>query len=174
MSNSITNRRTVSIAVAMALLCLLSACKAGGNTEGIAMKSDVGQQKERQYIVLNIVAFNYYDRSIFDIYLSGHSASGALSAFGGAKGIVAGVHLPLGKQTLTWVLDGPEGMIRNGETVTTKSNLLIERSQIPNGTRYLGLHIYPDETAEITYADGPPSMTPRGRKLYDERKRNGN
>ncbi len=162
-------------AFSLAMLATLSACQADTNTtlESLMNLDSKHQKKEAKYVILNVVAFNYYDRPIHDVYLSGKGAAGAMSAYGGAHGIIAGVQLPLGEQTLTWELGGPKGTPRNGETVTVKNKLVIEISNLRQGVRYLGLHIYPDATAELNFAEDLPEMTERGRELYNARRKNG-
>lgn len=167
MNQCLANRRRLSAATAMAFMVPLTACQADTNSTSTTPMTTIKQAENREYVVLNIEAFNYYDRSIHDVSLSGKGASGAMSAFGGAQGIIAGVQLPLGSQTLTWELGGPKGTHRNGETLTIKNKLAIDKASIPAGTRYLGLHIYPDETAELTFVAGLPEMTPRGQKLFE-------
>ena len=67
-------------------------------------------------------------------------------------------------------MDGPEGMARNGERVKMKSKIAISPKIVPQGTRYLGLHLYPDDTAEVTFAEFIPDRTARGEKIRLARK----
>jgi hypothetical protein len=46
-----------------------------------------------------------------------------------------------------------------------KNTLMIRPEQIPLGTQALGLHLYPDDTAEVTFAESIPERTARGRKI---------
>ena len=64
-------------------------------------------------------------------------------------------------------------MARNGDTVTAKNKLVIDRERIPSDARYVGVHIYPDDTAELSFANGLPKATDRGRQLWEEGSRNG-
>jgi hypothetical protein len=50
---------------------------------------------------------------------------------------------------------------------------MISPEQIPPGTRYLGLHLYPDDTAEITFAEVIPETTARGDKIRSAREQHG-
>lgn len=83
----------------------------------------------------------------------------------GATGTITSVRIPFGNQTLRWTLGGPEGQARNGEQVQIKNTLVILPGQITPETRYLGLHLYPDDTAEITLSPYIPSFTERGEKI---------
>ncbi|SFG12101.1 hypothetical protein SAMN05518865_108204 [Duganella sp. CF458] len=118
-------------------------------------------------IVLSVVLFSYMNRPIFDVLLNG-SDIGAAIAYGGGGGIMTGETIPFGPQKLSWCLGGPEGMPRNGDTVIAKNALAISRDQVPPNSRYLGVHIYPDDTAELTFAEYIPERTPRGESILAE------
>ena len=162
------DRRIYVRAFILALLSPLSACQADSNpTDGTFPMNQSKGNNQREYVTFNAVTFNYTKTAVFDVFLSGKNAGGAGPLSGGG-GIMAGVQIPLGEQTLTWILGGPEGMARNGETVTCKNKITIEKTSIPSETRYVGVHIYPDDTAELTFANGLPTATNRGRKLWEE------
>ena len=145
----------------LALLATLSACQADTNsTGGTTPMNNSNGTNQRAYVILNAVTFNYTKTAVFDVFLSGKNAGGAGPLSGGG-GIMAGVQLPLGEQTLIWRLDGPEGMARNGDTVTAKNKLVIERERIPSDARYVGVHLYPDDTAELSFANGLPMVCQR-------------
>ena len=61
-------------------------------------------------------------------------------------------------------------MPRNGEIMTARNQLIISPEQMPAGTRYLGIHVYPDDTVEFTFAVGLPERTARGEKILSARK----
>lgn len=46
-----------------------------------------------------------------------------------------------------------------------KNTLVITPEQIPLRMQYLGLHLYPDDTAEASFAESLPERTARGRKI---------
>lgn len=118
--------------------------------------------------VLAVVMYSHLDRPIHDIIFNGTDL-GVANKYGGT-GTITGVRIPFGIQTLTWDLGGPEGMARNGEQVKMKNEIVISPEQIPPGTRYIGLHLYPDDTAEITFAEFIPERTARGKKILSARK----
>jgi hypothetical protein len=111
-------------------------------------------------IVLNIVVFSYWNRPIFEVNIDGQGdeASGAYPNTG--KGVTGGVSLTLGPKKVSWRLDGPEGMPRNGDTLVNKNRL--ELVDIHPGARYLGIHIYPDETVELSTSVGRPEPSEKG------------
>ena len=125
-----------------------------------------GNRRVPQEAVLNVVMYSNLDRPIHDIIFNG-SDLGVANKFGGT-GTITGVRIPFGQQTLTWTLGGPEGMARNGEIAKVKNKLAISPEQIPSGTRYIGLHLYPDDTAEVTFAEFIPERTARGEKILSE------
>lgn len=51
-----------------------------------------------------------------------------------------------------------------------KNTLMIKPEQILPGTRYLGLHLYPDDTAEVTFSESMPEKSTRGREIIADRK----
>ncbi|SDH69086.1 hypothetical protein [Janthinobacterium sp. YR213] len=126
-------------------------------------------QAVRKEIWLNVEMVSYVDRPIFDIIFNGTDL-GVMDEFG-STGTITEVRIPFGIQALKWTLDGPKDSPRNGEVVTIKNQLVISAEQIPLGTRYLGLHLYPDDTAEITFADSIPERTARGEKILAARKK---
>jgi hypothetical protein len=111
-------------------------------------------------VVLNIVVFSYWDRPIFEVNIDGQGdeASGAYPNTG--KGVTGGVSLTLGPKKVTWRLDGPEGLPRNGDTLVNKNRL--ELVEVPPGANYLGIHIYPDETVELSTSVGRPEPSVKG------------
>ncbi|MBT2791050.1 hypothetical protein [Paraburkholderia strydomiana] len=121
-------------------------------------------------IVLSVVLYSYLDRPIFDVMLNGSGIGGANSY--GTNGMITGIRVPFGKQGLTWRLDGPPGMARNGETVAMKNSINLVAEQIPADAHYLAVNIYPDDTAEFVFDESIPDTTPRG-KIIDERRQHG-
>ncbi|SFG12125.1 hypothetical protein SAMN05518865_108205 [Duganella sp. CF458] len=123
-------------------------------------------------IVLSVVLFNYVNRPIFEVLLNGSDIGGAM-AYGGGGGIMTGETIPFGAQTLSWRLSGPEGTPRNGDTVMAKNALAIGKNQVPPNSRYLGVHIYPDDTAEFTFSQYIPEVSPRGETILAEVRKRG-
>lgn len=119
-------------------------------------------------VYLNISVFNYIDRPIFDIMMNSTNFMAASSH--GASGSIAVMieqAVTLGPQVVTWKLDGPKGMKRNGETVTAKNRLTFDT--VPRDAKWLGLHIYDDETVEVQFSKGTPGelQTARGRAMIE-------
>jgi hypothetical protein len=117
-------------------------------------------------IYLNISLFSYLDRPIFDVLMNGADFMGSSAhGFYGANGVIAMQPVSLGEQIVSWRLDGPQGAAGNGETVTAKNRPVLD--SVPIGTKWLGLHIYPDYTVEIRLSKGSPSelQTERGARI---------
>jgi len=120
-------------------------------------------------VVLDVVLFSYLNRPIFDVFIDGKvgETSDAYPSTGG--GIFTGVPFALGPKKVTWRLDGPKGTPRNGETVANKNPLRLD--SVVQGAKFLGVHIYPDDTVELTTSVGVPDRTPRGITMAQEHRR---
>ncbi|WP_027865198.1 hypothetical protein [Massilia alkalitolerans] len=117
---------------------------------------------------MNISLFSYLDRPIFDVDMNGTDFMSALEhSFYGSNAVMVEQMITLGPQIVTWRLDGPEGMPRNGETVRARNIPIL--NEIPSGVTWLALHIYDDETVEIKLSKGSKFEleTERGRKIID-------
>ena len=123
----------------------------------------------KDYAVLNVEAFSFVDRFLTTIMFNGQDL-GVMNKFG-RTGLITGVRIPYGVQSLSFKLDGPKGTPRNGETVTVKNTMVVH--EIPKGTEYVGLNIYPDFTAELTFSSEWPEISARGEQIRAERKKNG-
>ena len=117
-------------------------------------------------INLSVVMYSYLNRPVFDIFLNKEDL-GASGPYG-STGIITGAQIPFGPQTLSWRIDGPPGTPNNGDTVHVRNVLTVRAEQILSKTRYLGLHIYPDYTAEIVLCDDMPDRTVRGEKILKD------
>ena len=119
-------------------------------------------------VYLNISIFSYLDRPIFDVFMNKTNFIGAEArAFYGSNGVMLGQKITLGAQKVTWRLGGPEGMARNGETVIAKNVPVLK--EIPNDIKWLALHIFDDDTVEITLSKGTPDEleSPRGKAIIE-------
>lgn len=155
LKSMISGRRSAICLIGLGLMMPLVACGQGG-------------KKMPKGIVLNVEMISYVDHVITNIIFNGEDL-GVMNKFG-ATGTIAGVRIPFGIQTLRWELDGPEGTPRIGEIVTLKNQLVVLPEQIPAGTHYLGLHLYPDDTAEIIFSESVPEVSARGKKIRAARK----
>ncbi|MDQ4629881.1 MULTISPECIES: hypothetical protein [Janthinobacterium] len=152
----LSGRRSVIGLIGLGLMMPLAAC-------------GQGKKKMQKETALHVEVFSYIDRIIIDISFNG-TGLGVMNRYG-RTGTITDVYIPFGIQTLRWRLDGPEGTPRNGEVVTPKNQLVISPEQISPGTRYLGIHLYPDDTVEFTFADSIPEQTARGQKILANRKK---
>ena len=147
-----SRRQFIQPIAAMAMLSPLLGCAAGG-------------AKEKKMVELSYVKYNYTDRVIFDIFLNGHGG-GVAPAYGGGNSVSLFTTFELGgPQTLTWRDAG------TGDTFTAKNPLFIREEDIPKSEKHasqIAIHIYPDQTAELTFAIGTPPPTPRGAAILKE------
>lgn len=111
-------------------------------------------------VTLDVVYFNYYNRPIFDAFIDGKAGDSSTPYPYTGGSTISGVSLTLGPKKVTWRLDGPEGMPRNGETVVAKNRL--ELVGLPPGAEFLAVHIYPDETVELVASRHYPQKTEKG------------
>jgi hypothetical protein len=141
------------ILCSLASLSLLSPLVAYG--EG-TRKGSLFMSKQ---VVVDVVVFNYLDIPIFDVYLDGKMIGGSASLSESPYGqfsTVAGVSIPLGPQTLTWRDAG------SGKTFTVKNAPTLTAEKIPPNARSLGVHIYPDNTAELIFSKDALEQSKRG------------
>lgn len=158
--------RSISLSFAVLLTSAIAACQptsppsAAMNTE----KNDI--------VYFDVALFSYLDRPIFDVYLNGHDigVSGVRPLGGGGSGLMTGVAVPIGPQKLTWRLGGPEGAPSNGDTVTASNQPTLTRPD-PK-LRYLGVHVYPDNTVELIPEEFWPEVTEKGLESIRQREKN--
>ena len=117
-------------------------------------------QDGKEIAYFSVSAISYIERPIFAVKLNG------IEVGAGGGSVMAGVAVPLGLQSLTWRLGGPEGMPGNGDTVRAINQPELMRQD--STMRYLGVHIYPDNTVEVIPAPYWPEKTERGEKILRE------
>lgn len=111
-------------------------------------------------MTLDIVYFNYLGRPLYNASIDG-IASRSLDPYPETGGsAISGVVLATGVKKVTWVLDGPPGAPRNGETIRAKNAAFLDGRL--EGARYLGVHIYPDATVELIPSRHFPRPTQKG------------
>jgi len=147
----IARRKVLRDMLALGFFVSLSACGEGKQR---------GALFTRKEVVLDVVLYSYLNHPIFDIYINGADL-GVANSYGGT-GVITGVSIPLGAQTLTWRDAG------SGATFAVKNSLDLAPNQIPPRARYLGVYLYPDRTAEFTFSEHMPETTPRGRHILEE------
>ncbi|WP_216595057.1 hypothetical protein [Collimonas arenae] len=64
-------------------------------------------------------------------------------------------------------------MVRNGGTVTVKNALVLTADKIPPEANYLGVHIYPDDTAELIVSQCMPEKSVRGEQIAESYRDHG-
>jgi hypothetical protein len=158
--------RFISLSAAVLLTSAIAACQPT-STPSATMNTE-----KNDVIYFDVALFSYLDRPIFDVYLNGRDigVSGVRPVGGGGSGLMTGVAVPLGPQRLTWRLDGPEGTPGNGDTVTASNQPTLTRPD-PK-LRYLGVHVYPDNTVELIPEEFWPEVTERGLESIRQREKN--
>lgn len=114
--------------------------------------------KNDQVVYFDVGLKSYLDRPIFDVLIDGHDIGVAGGQpHGGPGGLMTGIPFRLGPQSISW-RDAGDG-------VTTKA--VNQPVLTPEMTkhRYLGVHIYPDNTVELVPDDGWPEQTARGEEI---------
>lgn len=119
--------------------------------------------------VVDVSLFSYLDRPIFDVLLNGKDIGASLAhGFNGANSSMIGERITLGPQVITWRLGGPQGTPRNGETVRAKNTPVL--AEIPQGVTWIAVHVYDDDTVEITFSTGAGGdlSSARGTKIIEQ------
>jgi hypothetical protein len=106
------------------------------------------------------VLFSYLSRPILDVFLNKRFIGIAGPYPYSGNGNMTGVGIRLGIQEVSWRLDGTAEMPDLGETVQAANTVRLDA--VPAGSRYLGLHIYPDDTVELLCSKHFPDLSPRG------------
>lgn len=109
----------------------------------------------------DVSAISYIERPIFEIKLNG------IEVGTGGGGLMTGVAVKLGPQSVTWRLDGADSKgvpyKNNGDTVKAKNTPIL--TNVDPSFRYLGVHIYPDNTVEIIPERYWPEKTEKGEAI---------
>ena len=146
--------------VLVACMPLMACSQSPGNTT----KSEKKMNGEAgQTVYFDVAGYDYLDRPIFEILLNGIE-------IGSGGALMTGVRVKLGPQTITWRLGGPKGMPGNGDTV--KAANIPELKSFNPEFRYLGVHIYPDNTVELIPERFWPEKTPKGEAINRAREQN--
>lgn len=120
-------------------------------------------------VYLDVSLFNYTDRRVYEVRINGTNLmSAAPHGFYGENSVLMMQPFSLGPQRVSWRLDGPKGTPRNGELVIARNVPLL--SALPEKAKWLGLHIYPDDTVEIKVSEGQSRdlQTERGRRIIED------
>ena len=119
---------------------------------------------QTKIVYFDVNLYSYLDRPIFDVMLNGKFIGDTAGPpHRGRGGLMTGVAVPLGEQTITWRLDGPKGMPGNGETVQAVNKPILHAPA--NKETYLGVHIYPDNTVELVPEKFWPNKTAKGEAI---------
>lgn len=114
--------------------------------------------KNSQVVYFDVGLKSYLERPIFDVVVNGRDIGVAGGQpHGGPGGLMTGVSFLLGPQSISW-RDGGTG---------AKTKAINQPVLTVDATkhRYLGVHIYPDNTVELVPEDGWPEQTARGEEI---------
>jgi hypothetical protein len=158
-------------AVCSALLTV--ACGRTSDTEAPARnaaqteRQTVNQGKSPKTVMMDVALYSYLERPIFDVYLNGQDIGlAAGQPHRGSGGLMTGVPVSLGPQKITW------RYADTGETVTAKDTP--ELADPGADCRYLGVHVYPDDTVEVVPEKYWPQKTTKGQAInLDWEKKHG-
>jgi len=105
------------------------------------------------------VVFSYLGYPIYDVYLNKNMICGSAALSDSPYGqfsTVIGLHVPLGLQELTWLSS------TSGANFSAKNKFTLTENDIPDGVRALGIHIYPDNTYEMSFSSSVLEQSNRG------------
>ncbi len=119
----------------------------------------------------DVLVRNFMDRTLQDVRVNGKDIGIAWAL--GMSGVVGGVPIAMGPQTITWRFDGEEGTPNKSGTGSMKNVLIVKESDIPKDAVYLGIYIYPDDTVEYQFSEYLPRNTEKGTKILKARSGNG-
>lgn len=142
------------VAMALALCLPMQACSQNDGTTFRDVKKM--NTRQAQTVYLDVAGYDYLDRPIFEILLNGIE-------IGSGGALMTGVPIKLGPQVISWRLGGPKGMAGNGDTV--KAVNIPELKAVDAKFRYLGVHIYPDNTVEVIPERFWPERTEKGEAI---------
>lgn len=155
------------VALLLAVNLPLTACSQPAGNMPKGEKKMSAQQGQTVYY--DVALFSYQERPIFDVFLNGKYIGVAAGQphRGEANGLMTGVPVKLGPQVVTWRLDGVDAnhvpFKDNGNTV--KAVNIPELNSVDPQFRYLGVHIYPDNTVELIPERYWPDKTEKGEAI---------
>ncbi len=103
-----------------------------------------------------VVLYSYLDRPIFDVTLSGFDigVAGAWAGDFAGGGSMSGVSVKFGPHKVSW------RFADSGKTVRSTNEPVL--TPPPHTHRFLCVHVYPDQTAELITSAHFPDKTERG------------
>jgi len=130
----------------------------------VAVSAAAAEVVERQLVV---ALFSYQDRAIFDVKVGAEKIGSAGKFFPLSKPrLKIGVLLAEGPQPITWMVAAEGSGVQAVKARNTPA-----LSGLTADTRFLGVHIYPDNSVEFTLSAGYPVYTDRGKAISDQAQR---
>ncbi|MDQ1835154.1 hypothetical protein [Massilia scottii] len=109
--------------------------------------------------VLDVVVFNYSNRTLLDVTVGGVRVGGAGPYPYSGRRSKIGARFNNGPQKVTWRVAGTQG--EETSEVVNSSNTP-NMGEIPSDARYVSVHIYPDATVEFMFSRRVPVLSKRG------------
>ena len=109
---------------------------------------------------MGTTSFNY--DPAYNSYMVELNDAGIGGGFGNSTTVAP---IKVGSQIVTWKDS------KTGELHTAKNQLVIRKEQL-KGKKYLALHMYPDDTVEITTSNKLPDPTKKGMKWREQIRKN--
>ncbi|MBO1279888.1 hypothetical protein [Acinetobacter nosocomialis] len=108
---------------------------------------------------MSTTSFQYFNS--YHVYMTEINGEEIGGGFGGGMNTSP---VKIGSQVITW------GEANSKKKHVAKNQVILTREQL-KGKKYLAVHIYPDETVEITISNNWPMPTEKGLSLLDQLRR---
>lgn len=138
-----------------------------GMAAGLLALSAGAQESMHQGI--DVVLFNYQSQQIFDVTVGGVRVGSAGRFPYNGRRTKVGARLNDGAQRVTWRVPGSDG----GESSTVTARNTPATVGRVRESRFMAVHVYPDDTVEIKFSEDFPVYTARGQAIntdYERRK----
>ena len=114
-------------------------------------------------VSLEVVLFSYLYRPIFEVLVNGTEIGGSSPYPTTGAGSIIGLSFKPGPLKISWRFTD------TGETVHANNLPMLEN--VEHKYKYMGVHVLPDDTVEITVNEHYPEEIARGVQMHDSRKK---
>ncbi len=143
---------------ALRAACTVAACC-------VALPASAFEESHRQ---LDVVVFNYLDRQIWDVTVSGVRVGSAGRFPYSGRRTKVGARVNDGPQKVTWRLPGLDG----GEATLVTARNAPNVAGRTRDSRFMAVHVYPDYSVELKFSEEPPVYSARGQAISNQYDRN--
>lgn len=124
--------------------------------------------QESMHRPIDVVLFNYHNEQIFDVTVGGVRVGSAGRFPYSGRRTKVGAHLNDGAQQVTWRIPATDSS--EARNVTARNApVLTGRTR---DSRFMAVHVYPDDSVDIKFSDAFPVYTARGQAISDQYDRN--